>query len=241
MPPVAILAGGLATRMRPLTDVIPKALLEVAGRPFIAHQLHFLATQGVSRVVLCLGYLGEQVQNFVGDGSRYGLNVSYCFDGDSLRGTGGALKRAQPYLHSAFFVMYGDSYLDVPMQSVWHRYQISKQPALMTIFKNEGRWDTSNVVYDGNRIIQYNKHQRHPDMQFIDFGLGILSPKIFDAWPEGQAFDLADVYSDLANLGALAAWESQSRFYEIGTPSGLADTERFLQGHLSRESVLAVP
>ena len=229
LPPVAILAGGLATRMRPQTETVPKALLEVAGEPFIAHQLRLLKREGVETVVLCLGYLGEQVVEFVGDGSRFGLEIRASFDGPVLLGTGGALKRALPLLGKTFFVLYGDSYLDVPMGDVWARFRESAQPALMTVYRNEGRWDTSNVVYDGTRVAYYSKKDRRPEMAYIDFGLGLLSADLFDAFPADQAFDLAEVYTGLAASGRLAGWESRRRFYEIGTPEGLADTDRFLR------------
>jgi NDP-sugar pyrophosphorylase family protein len=229
LPPVAILAGGLATRMRPHTERVPKALLDVAGEPFIAHQLRLLRREGISKVVLCLGYLGQQVVDFVGDGSRFGLAVEACFDGDVLLGTGGALKRALPLLGETFFVLYGDSYLVVPMGEVWQRFEAAGQPALMTVYRNEGRWDISNVVYDGDRVAYYSKKDRRPDMAYIDYGLGLLTAGLFEACPDGQVFDLAELYSDLAATGRLAGWESRQRFYEIGTPEGLADTDRFLR------------
>jgi NDP-sugar pyrophosphorylase family protein len=228
LPPVAILAGGLATRMRPMTETIPKAVLEVAGEPFIAHQLRLLASEGIASVVLCLGHLGEQVEAFVGNGSQFGLDVGFCYDGQTLLGTGGALRRALPQLGDSFFVLYGDSYLDVKMRSVWERFRASGQPALMSVFRNEGRWDTSNVVYDGARILLYDKRQRRSDMDYIDFGLGLLKREVLAGRPAGEVFDLADIYSALAAEGRLAGWESPRRFYEIGTPEGLADTDRYL-------------
>ncbi len=229
LPPVAILAGGLATRMRPQTERVPKALLEVAGEPFIAHQLRLLRREGVGKVVLCLGYLGEQVVDFVGDGSRFGLEIQASFDGEILLGTGGALKRALPLLGDTFFVLYGDSYLVVPMAEIWARFQAAGLPALMTVYRNEGRWDTSNVVWNGDRVAYYSKRDRRPDMAYIDYGLGVLTAGVFAAYAEGQAFDLADPYTDLSVSGRLAGWESRQRFYEIGTPEGLADTDRFLR------------
>ena len=111
--PVAILAGGLATRLRPITEKIPKSLVDVAGEPFIVRQLDYLFRQRVRDVVLCIGYLGEMIEAVVGDGSRFGLRVSYSIDGPILLGTGGALRRAAPLLGEAFFVLYGDSYLPV--------------------------------------------------------------------------------------------------------------------------------
>lgn len=229
LPPVAILAGGLATRMRPQSETIAKSMLEVAGEPFIAHQLRLLAREGIGQVVLCLGHLGRQVEDFVGDGSRFGLNVATCYDGPELLGTGGALRRAAPLLGDIFFITYGDSYLEVPMAEVWRCFRSSGLPALMTVFRNEGRWDTSNTVYDGGRIAYYSKTDRRPDMAYIDFGLGLISAELLQAWDAGQRFDLADLYSNLAVAGRLAGWESPRRFYEIGTPAGLAETDRHLR------------
>src|SRR5262249_11294290 len=153
MPPVAILAGGLATRLRPLTEKIPKALIELAGEPFIAHQLRLLHRENIQRVVLCLGFLGEMVRELVKDGARFGLEVGYSFDGDKLLGTGGALKQALPQLGEVFFVLYGDSYLDVALKPIYEAFDVSGGPALMTVFCNEGRWDTSNVLFDGTNVL----------------------------------------------------------------------------------------
>jgi NDP-sugar pyrophosphorylase family protein len=229
LPPVAILAGGLATRMRPHTETIAKAMLEVAGEPFIAHQLRLLRREGADSVVLCLGYLGEQVAEFVGDGGRFGLRVQVSYDGAALLGTGGALRRALPLLGENFFVLYGDSYLDVPLREVWECFRTSGQPALMSVFRNEGRWDTSNAVYDGSLVVYYNKKERRPDMAHIDYGLGLLSGSVFADRPAGQGFDLADLYTALAASGRLAGWESRRRFYEIGSPAGLAETDQYLR------------
>jgi NDP-sugar pyrophosphorylase family protein len=229
LPPVAILAGGLATRMRPHTESRPKSMLEVAGEPFIAHQLRLLKRAEIGSVVLCLGHLGRQVADFVGDGSSFGLQVAVSHDGPALLGTGGALRRALPLLGDCFFVLYGDSYLDVPMRALWDRFRDSRLPALMTVYRNEGRWDTSNVVYDGARVSYYSKKERRADMAYIDYGLGLLSAGLFADRPEGVSFDLADLYEGLAASGRLAGWESRQRFYEIGTPEGLADADRHLR------------
>lgn len=236
LPPVAILAGGLATRMRPHTETVPKALLDVAGEPFIAHQLRLLRREGIDRVVLCLGYLGEQVEAFVGDGSRFGLDVRYAYDGPALLGTGGALRRALPLLGECFFVLYGDSYLDIPLREIWDSFKAAGQPALMTVFRNEGRWDTSNVVYDGRRVLCYSKRERQPDMAYIDYGLGLLSADLFADRPADQAFDLAELHTALASSGRLAGWAARQRFYEIGTPAGLAETDQHLRTKLMTSS-----
>jgi NDP-sugar pyrophosphorylase family protein len=231
--PVAILSGGIASRMRPMTERIPKALLEVAGRPFIEHQLMLLRREGVDRVVLCVGFLGEMIEACIGDGGRFGLSVSYSFDGERLLGTGGALRRALPMLGEHFFVLYGDSYLDIEYAVVQAAYRESGLPALMTVFRNDGRWDVSNVLYDGHRVVRYDKRHPTADMKFIDYGLGILNSDIVRG-AKDEAFDLADLYETLASDGKLAGFEAMRRFYEIGTPSGLAEADGHLRGHLQR-------
>lgn len=227
--PVAILAGGLATRMRPVAERIPKALFEVAGQPFIEHQLTLLQHQGIDRVVLCVGHLGEMIEAHIGDGARFGLKVAYSFDGERLLGTGGALRRALPMLGKQFFVLYGDSYLDISYAPVQAAYRQSGLPALMTVFRNEGRWDTSNVLFDGKHVARHDKRHPSKDMKFIDYGLGILSSDLLRG-SEDEAFDLSDVYAGLAREGRLAGFEATKRFYEIGTPSGLAETDNYLRG-----------
>lgn len=228
MLPVAILAGGLAKRLRPITETIPKALVEVAGRPFIEWQLDYLYQQGVRHVVLCLGYLGEQIEELIGDGQRFGLRVDYSHDGDCLLGTGGALRKALPMLGDAFFVFYGDSYLPIGFVDVEECFHAQGQPALMTVLKNGDRWDRSNVLFDDGRLIEYNKHAPSEDMAYIDYGLGVLSGDVLLDYPEDQPFDLAEVYHRLSLDGRLAGYEVFERFYEIGSLKGLKETEEYL-------------
>jgi NDP-sugar pyrophosphorylase family protein len=230
--PVAILAGGLATRMSAVADGRPKALLPVAGEPFIAHQLRLLRRERIRRVVLCVGHLGEAIRAFVGDGSRFGLDISYSFDGEHLLGTGGALQRALPHLGASFFVLYGDSYLDIPYRGVQDAFAESGAPALMTVFRNEGRWDRSNVLFENGRIIRYDKRTQDPRMQHIDYGLGVISAEVIGDRRSDDRFDLADVYAELVAKGRLAGYEVTRRFYEIGTPQGWAETDGYLRGAL---------
>jgi N-acetyl-alpha-D-muramate 1-phosphate uridylyltransferase len=230
MLPVAILAGGLATRLRPLTATVPKALLPVAGRPFIEWQLELLGRQGVTRVVLCIGFHGSQIQTAVGDGADFGVRVQYCFDGDTLLGTGGALRRALPMLGTAFFVLYGDSYLRCSFAAARAAWETSRAAGLMTVYRNENRWERSNVLLQEGRIVEYDKRSPRPDMAHVDYGLGILSAHALESWPERGAFDLADLYHDLALRGELAGLEVSERFYEIGSRSGIEATERYLSG-----------
>jgi NDP-sugar pyrophosphorylase family protein len=228
MLPVAILAGGLATRLRPLTETIPKALIEIAGEPFLAHQLRLLARNGFSRAVLCVGYLGEQIRDYAGDGSRFGLHVEYAFDGPQLLGTAGALRRALPLLSDAFAVVYGDSYLPCDYASALETFTASGKLGLMTVYANQGRWDTSNVEFAEGRILAYDKANRTPRMRYIDYGLGAFQRAVFEALPPDQPCDLAALYQDLLRRNELAAWESPQRFYEIGSLEGIRDLTEFL-------------
>jgi NDP-sugar pyrophosphorylase family protein len=228
MLPIAILAGGLATRLRPVTETIPKALIEIAGEPFLAHQLRLLSRNGIERAVLCVGYLGEQIRDYAGDGNAFGLKVEYAFDGPQLLGTAGAIKRALPLLGEEFFVIYGDSYLPCDYGAVARAFADSGQPALMTVFRNQGQWDASNVEFSEGRILAYDKAHRTPRMQHIDYGLGAFHRSAFDGVPEHQPHDLEAVYQDLLQHDKLAAWESPQRFYEIGSAKGIAELTELL-------------
>jgi NDP-sugar pyrophosphorylase family protein len=232
MPPIAVLAGGLATRMQPATLTVPKSMLEIAGEPFIAHQLRLFRRQGLERVVLCLGYLGEQVAAFVADGGRYDLQLAYSYDGDVLLGTGGALRRALPLLGEEFLVTYGDSYLDIPFRPVVDAFRAASTSGLMTVFNNAGRWDISNIEFADGRIIDYSKTPT-PRMTYIDFGLTMLSASTLATFAEGDAFDLADVYRQLVREGRMAGFEVDRRFYEIGSPAGRTESETYLRQQMA--------
>jgi NDP-sugar pyrophosphorylase family protein len=226
--PVVILAGGLATRLRPLTEKIPKALVEVAGRPFLDHQLDLLKQNSIAEVILCVGYLGEMIEQRYGDGEAFGVRIRYSFDGSILLGTGGAIKRASALLPDAFFVLYGDSYLPIDFQAVAAAFIEAGQPALMTIFANADAWDTSNVWFEQDRIRLYSKREKLPEMRFIDYGLMVCTSQIFEDSPSDVPFNLADTLETLSRRGQLAGHEVDQRFYEIGSPSGLAELDRLL-------------
>jgi MurNAc alpha-1-phosphate uridylyltransferase len=227
--PVAILAGGLALRMRPLTDSQPKALIEIAGRPFVEHQLALLRRHGLRRVVLLVAYRAEAIQARLGDGRALGMEISYSSDGERLAGTAGALRRAAPLLGERFFVLYGDSYLDVDYAAVLDAARRSPLPALMTVFKNEGRHETSNVLFEDGRLLAYDKRAPRPEMRHVDFGLGVLHASVLERVPQDQPADLADLYGTLAAEGRLAGYEVERRFYEIGSPAGLAEMRTLLE------------
>ena len=216
--------------MRPLTETIPKSLLDVAGKPFLDHQLALFAAQGVRRVVVCAGFLGEMMQDFAGNGARWGLAIEWSFDGDQLLGTGGALMRALPLLGDEFLVTYGDSYLDEPLAPIVEAFHASGQPALMTVFRNEGRYDTSNIEFEGGSLKRYDKVNLTPAMRHIDYGLQVLRAQALDGWPKGQKLDLSAVYSSLVEQGRMAGYETARRFHEIGSREGLAGLDALLKG-----------
>ena len=230
MLPCVILAGGLATRLRPVTETIPKALIAINGVPFIEHQLRLLRARGISEVHLCVGYLGEKIAEFTGDGSRYNLKLTYSFDGERLLGTAGAIRRALSGLPESFFVLYGDSYLECDYGAVENAFHQSGKKGLMTIYRNEGSYDTSNVQAAGGVILRYDKRVKSPEMLHIDYGLGVFRRSVFANIPEGEVRDLALVYQELLNEGELAAFEVPERFYEIGSLTGIQDLEQHLLG-----------
>jgi N-acetyl-alpha-D-muramate 1-phosphate uridylyltransferase len=227
--PVAILAGGLATRLRPITEKIPKSLIEVAGEPFIVRQLDYLHRQKVREVVLCVGHLGDMIKAVVGDGSHFGLEVSYSMDGPVLLGTGGALRRASGLLGEASFVLYGDSYLPVDFSAVEAEFWASNQPALMTVLYNQDRFDKSNVLFVDGKLLEYNKAAPRADFAYIDYGLTIVKLKVLESYPANEPFDLAALYHGLSLEGRLHGHQVFDRFYEIGSPNGLKEAHTFFQ------------
>jgi len=227
--PVAILAGGLATRLRPVTEKIPKSLVEVAGEPFLAHQLRLLAANGIRRVTLCVGYLGHMIEEYAGDGSRFGVELTYSPDGPQLRGTAGAVAQARPLLGDNFFVLYGDSYLPCDYRAVQQAFEQSGKLALMTVFDNGDRWDASNVHFADGRIAVYSKKTRTPGMRHIDYGLGVFRTAAFDEVPAEGAHDLADLYQSLLARGELAGFEVRERFYETGSFAGIRELSEYLK------------
>ena len=232
---VAILAGGLATRLRPVTESLPKSLLQVNGEPFAVHQLRLLQSKGIRRVVLCVGHLGEQVQRAIGDGSALGLQVDYSFDGPALLGTAGAIRNALPKLGGSFFVMYGDSYLPCDYAAIARNFESAGVLGMMTVFRNEGKWDTSNVEFEAGKILAYSKTNRIPRMRYIDYGLGVFRAEAFENLPVHKACDLTEVYKDLLQRKRLAAFEVHERFYEIGSPAGLRETAEFLAAREAKQ------
>lgn len=248
--PVAILAGGLATRLRPITEKIPKSLIQIAGKPFLAHQLDLLRARGIRHVVLCVGHLGEMIEQEFGDGSAFGVHLDYSFDSAQQRhghpahkgadrleacattrllGTGGAVKRALPKLGKEFFVLYGDSYLPTEYAPIAEFFDRSGKLGCMTVFRNEGLYDTSNVVFADGEIRVYDKKARLPEMKHIDYGLSLFKSSVFDSHSSDKPFDLAEVMGDLVRRKQLAGYEVRERFYEAGSQAGLDELEVLLK------------
>jgi NDP-sugar pyrophosphorylase family protein len=231
-----ILAGGLGTRMRPLTETCPKTLLPAGGRPFAYHQLHWLAAQGITEVIYSIGHHGEMIRRYWSEEAAPVPSIRYVDEGEKLRGTAGALRlaREQGVLDESFFVIYGDSFLPVEFAPIWHAFQASGQPALMTVLRNAGRWDSSNAIYQPGRVALYDKSAA-PGMQYIDYGLSCFRRDLFD---HPTPSDLAVLFHQLSTSGRLAGFEVRERFYEIGSPAGLRDFEGYLAScetaHLSR-------
>ena len=230
--PVAILAGGRATRLGPLAADMPKAMIPVAGRPFVDHQLALLHRKGVRQVIFCVGHLGEQIQAHVGDGARYGLAVRYAYDGERLLGTGGAVRRALPLLGPLCYVIYGDAYLDIDYAAVLEYFLDRPEPALMTVFHNGKRWDTSNVLFRDGRIVRYDKRQPDPEMTYIDYGASLYRAAALERIPPNEPYDLGDLTHALAQDQLLAGYEVTQRFYEVGSVAGIRDTEAYLRSRL---------
>jgi MurNAc alpha-1-phosphate uridylyltransferase len=235
-----ILAGGLAARLRPLTDDIPKALVPVAGRPFADHQLTWLAEQGVTEVVFAIGHLGDLIRAFVGDGQRWGLRVRYADEGERLRGTGGALRLAYDdgLLGPTFGVLYGDSYLTAPLRPIWETFAATGPPALMSVYRNEGRFDRSNARLQNGYVVHYEKglaDAAAARMHHIDYGFSILDrDTVLPLISPTDVVDLASVFHRLSAERGLRGYEVEDRFYEIGSYEGLAELEELLSTRGSR-------
>jgi NDP-sugar pyrophosphorylase family protein len=227
---VAILAGGLATRLQPILKDTPKSMRDICGRPFIDWQLRLLSESGVKKVVLCTSYKSEIIEEYVGNGSKYGIEVNYSKDGPTQQGTGGAIKKATEILEEKFMVLYGDSYLPINYNTVQNAFQELNESALMTIYKNNNEFDRSNVSFESGKVKKYSKTSNSNEFQYIDYGLSIFKKSVFDNYILNENFDLSDIFSALCKESKLAAFEVKERFYEVGSVSGIRDFSDYLNG-----------
>lgn len=234
MPVMAILAGGLATRLYPITETIPKLLLPIGEKLFVDHLFSLLRRNGIREVVLCIGHLADQIENYVGDGGAYGLSVKYSYDGPNLMGTGGAIRRALPLLDQEFFVLYGDSYLDVSYQGIYSEHCKSRKKGLMTVLHNEDKWDASNIEFKDGQVICYDKKNKKPEMKHIDFGLSVLKAQALERFSDDEAFDLVDVFQCLISDGEMSGYLVHQRFYEVGSLDGISELTKYLEEKIQK-------
>lgn len=225
---VAILAGGRATRLRPITETIPKSMVLFEGKPFLEHQIDFLKKGGISHIVLCVGYLSEQIEDYFGDGRQFGIDIRYSHDGSQLLGTAGALKKAENLLENDFFVLYGDSYVFLNFREVFSHYQKMKKLGLMVILKNYSQYDMSNVAAENGIITRYDKKNLTDDLVYIDYGVLVLNKNICNFIPAGQGYPLEDLINKLIKMREMASFETKKRFYEIGSHNGMQEFTQYI-------------
>lgn len=238
---LALLSGGFAERLKPITETIPKSMINIAGKPFIQRQIELLKSKGIEKIAICAGHLGVAIKNFLKDGSAFDIKIEYSFDGEKPLGTGGAIKNALKLLDDKFFILYGDSYLDTDYKIINEYFLKKNAKGLMTVFRNEGKWDTSNIEFNSGRIINYDKKNINERMNFIDYGLGILTKESFAEFEGRDAFDLEEVYQSLLRGKKLEAYEVSDRFYEIGSFNGLKETtEFFIDSEIKRNQLTKI-
>jgi len=221
-----ILAGGLGTRLKPLTEKVPKSMVSIRGKPFLEYQLTLLRQNGISNVVLCIGYLGEKIKDHFGNGKRFGVKIRYSEETGNLLGTAGAIKNAYDLLDDMFFVTYGDAYLMLNYREVVEYFKQFNKLGLMVVYKNFDQYDKSNVAIKRDLIKTYSKKKRVLDMFYIDFGVSVLRRKALDLIPKEKVIDLEEFYHKLIRRKELLAFETQQRFYEVGSQKGLEEFER---------------
>tara|TARA_B110000858_G_C17751779_1_gene450056 strand:- start:549 stop:1250 length:702 start_codon:yes stop_codon:yes gene_type:complete len=229
LPATVILAGGLATRLDLLTTHIPKSLLDINGKPFIYYQIEYLAKQGIKRIILCVGHLGEQIKNSVGDGKKFGVEIIYSFEKNKLLGTGGAIKNAFKELDDTFYILYGDSWLEINYYNFFQSF-LENNNAMLSVYKNVNKHDKSNIEIKDNLVINYSKQNKTANMLYIDYGLSIMTKKSFNEFENTKSFDLELVYKSLVNKNLLGCYEVYNRFYEIGSVEGYTETTNYLKG-----------
>ena len=234
LPTIILLAGGLGTRLKNLTEKIPKSLVTINNKPFIYHQLSLLKKNNIKNVIICTGHFSHKIKDYVGDGHKFGLNINYSDDGKNLLGTGGALKKAALLTNGPFFIMYGDSYLDINFCDIFNFYRDNHEIPVMTIFKNNNMWDKSNICYKDNKILSYEKLSKNEDILYIDYGLSIMHKKDLINFNRKDKFDMSLIFSYLLDNNSLIGYEVFTRFYEVGSMSGINDLELYLQRKLEK-------
>jgi NDP-sugar pyrophosphorylase family protein len=226
---VVILAGGKATRLGSLTKSRPKSMVMVGNRPFLELQINMLHASGVRNIILCLGHLSQQIRDFFGDGQRLDVKIIYSIE-DKPLGTAGALKNAESLLSDTFMTIYGDSYLFLNLKEIASRFEKSRKLGLMTVYRNSGLYDRSNTAIDNNGLVVKYDKQDTSGLEYIDYGLSVFRKQVLDWIPRGKYYPLEEVFRNLINMKELIAFETQERFYEIGSPAGLVEFQKFVEG-----------
>ncbi len=226
-PQIVVLAGGLATRLGELSKNQPKSMIKINNKPFLQYQLELFKKNGITRVLLCLGYLGEQIEKYFGTGSRFGMNIKYSYENKPLS-TAGAIKNAGLLLDDEFFTIYGDSYVFLDFRDIYNYFHSKNKQALMTVYKNDNLYDSSNTVIQDEFVLKYNKHQKTSDMTYIEYGVNLFRKEILSKIPEDSYYELGDVFNSLIKDKELLAYQVKERFYEIGSLNGLADFKKYI-------------
>lgn len=222
---IAILAGGMGTRLYPLTRDVPKAMAPAAGKPFLEYQIEMLRKAGVTDIVLLVGNLSDAITTYFGDGSGFGVKIRYSNEGPNLLDTAGAVRHALPLLGERFFLTFGDSYLRLPYGQIWKDYAGSGREALMTVYRNHNQFDTSDIFVEDGLVRAYQKSPPLPGAHYINHGLMILRRDAIAAIPQDTRISLQQFLQAVIARGELMAWETQQRFFEIGSPSALKEFE----------------
>lgn len=225
---IVILAGGLAISLRPLTERVPKSMICIHDRPFLEYQIELLKKNNLTDILLCIGYLGSRIEDYFGDGSSWGVRLSYSEEKERLLGTGGALKKAESLLENEFFVMYGDSYLLLNYQEIAHYFHNFNKGGLMVVYKNYNQFDKSNLIVKNGLVKLYSKKEVNPEMVYIDEGVSILKKEILHSFPSEEPFPLDEIFQRLIQEKELLAFQTKQRFYEIGSPEGLDDFKELI-------------
>lgn len=227
---IVILTGGLATRLSPLTDNIPKSMIRVGNKPFLQHQIELLKGNGVLDIVLCVGHLSYMIKDYFGDGRRFGVNIQYSDEGENLLGTGGALKKAEPLLEDEFFLVYGDSYLMFDYQAIESYYKKFQAFCILVVYKNQNLYDKSNIRLKDSLVTAYDKTNPDGKLIYIDAGLSILRKEVLNQIPLVTPSPLEELYQKIIAKREMLAYEVNQRFYEIGSAQGLKEFENLIRG-----------
>jgi len=226
---IVILCGGLATRLGNLAKNTPKSMMEINSKPFLEHQIEKLKKQGLKDIVLCVGHLSRQIEEYFGNGKKFGVKIKYSYDGEKQLGPIGAVKNAESLLDDDFFIMYGDSYLSVDFQKAYSDFKKTNKSALMVVYKNQDKYDKSNLIVDNNMVIGYGAEDKTKEMIFIDYGTSVLSKKTLESVPENTMYSTGEFFSELIKKNQLCAYEAKKRFYHIGNLEALEELEKYIK------------